>query len=399
MSNSCEKSGNTPGPAACLKGMEIKEAEYIGAPDLAGLKPLLSAEGPCLSVYLPLNRDASPEQARKTDALVWQGLISELEEGELHQSVLDWEEIRNASAAGKAQSLAVFRSPDMFRVIGLHSAVAPRAVTGSQFFLRPLLKEAGAESQFYLLALSLNDVRLLRCTHETSEEVALASGVATGYDAYMASVDTDTNRSRGAAAGAGAGSSKGITGTTVTERESKSEYVAHFFKQIDRAVNETLRGRKEPLVLAGVNTEVSEYKRVNSYPHITEDFVRGAPNGLKAGEMHARAITALEGHYASRVDARLAEYNHKAGSGATNRLKDIVTAAHDGRVTSLLISDTAESHGNFDDATNAASGQAEGGVDLINDATIQTLLHAGTVMVASNKQMPQGAPAIAILRY
>lgn len=378
--------------------MDTKNAEYLGIHDLSSLKPLMTASGPCVSVYLPLS-SAPPEQARKMDALTWQGLVAQLPTQEHTQSISDWENIRKALRPGKAQSVAVFRSPEAFYVAGLHNLVDSRAVSGPQFYVRPLLKEATSASRFYLLALSQNDVRLLRCTLDSSEEVSLADHIATSFSGFMASAEADGSRARGAAAGAGSGSSKGITGTTSTERESKNQYLAHFFKQIDSGVNGALQGQSDPLVLAGVASEAASYKAVNSYPHLAEEFVRGAPNGLKAGEMHSRAIAALQQQYAGRVSIALAEYDHKAGGGATNRLKDIVTAAHDGRVTTLVISETAENRGDFDDATNAASGKAGGDIDLINDAAIQTVLHAGTVLVAPSNKIPQGAPAVAIYRY
>ena len=58
--------------------------------------------------------------------------------------------------------------------------------------------------------------------------------------------------------------------------------------------------------------------------------------------MHARAIDALLQHSAKKVDEALAQYNHKAGAGASNRLNDVLKATYDGRVLTLLISDSVE---------------------------------------------------------
>jgi hypothetical protein len=117
--------------------------------------------------------------------------------------------------------------------------------------------------------------------------------------------------------------------------------------------------------------------------------------------MHTRAIDALNRHYGGQIDGFLAEYNHKAGSGASNRLSDVVVAAHEGRVLSLLISDTLECSGVFDESTyqphlRAAAAAQE---DLVNDAALQTILHAGQVFVGPNNRLPDGAPAAAIFRY
>src|SRR5205807_747947 len=117
--------------------------------------------------------------------------------------------------------------------------------------------------------------------------------------------------------GPGAGSSKGIFFGTSSDRDDKDEYLAHFYRQIDRGVNETLRNRSEPLILAGVEYEIALYRSLNKYPRLAGECAEGAPNGLKAGGMHARAIDAMLRSYETRVDEALAEYNHKVGGGAS----------------------------------------------------------------------------------
>jgi hypothetical protein len=189
---------------------------------------------------------------------------------------------------------------------------------------------------------------------------------------------------------------------TGSEREHKDEYLTHFFGQINHGVNETLRGKSEPLVLAAVEYEIALYQNVNTYPHLAKETVHGAPNSLKAGEMHARALDAMMRCYDMKVDSALAEYNHKAGGGASNRLKEVITAAHDGRVLTLLVSESLATTGTFDETTHTVKGRATGtpeDEDLINDAAVQTILHAGQIFVVPNGKMPNGAPLAAIYRY
>ena len=132
------------------------------------------------------------------------------------------------------------------------------------------------------------------------------------------------------------------------------------------------------------------------------EAVHGAPNGLKSGEMHARALEALEKTYANKIDATLADWNHRVGGGASSRLKDVVTAAHDGRILTLLVSDAQQKTGVFDEATNSVKGKETGSSedeDLVNDAAVQTILHAGNVLIAPQSKMPNGSALAAIFRY
>lgn len=175
-----------------------------------------------------------------------------------------------------------FRSANHFSVTPLAQILADRAILGPHFFIRPLLKE------------------VLR--QPTAVNNAMTSGA------------------------------QGLSGPNAlaprgSDREKKDQYLAHFYKQIDAGVNQLLIDSMEPLVICGVEHEIPIYRGVNRYPHLAPEEVRGAPNALNPADMHARAMEALEASYERKVDQALAQWNHRAGGGASNRLKEIVTAS------------------------------------------------------------------------
>lgn len=388
--------------------MDTLKAEWVEFDNLKTLKPMLAAQGPCLSAYMQLST-APNHQGAKANSLQWRELAKSLgpkieqygsEGRDLFESVSDWDAI-SQDAEPQGKSVAVFRSRDLFQMSWVEEVVPSRAMLGPHFYVRPLLPELMRDRAFYILALSQKNVRLLRCTSRTSEEVVFPTAVATNYETYMDTAKPDHLSEHGAAVGP-AGGSKGMTTGTTAFRDNKEEYLAHFYKQVDRGVNESLRGKTEPVVPVGVDYEIALYRTVNKYPHLSEESVEGAPNSLKSGEMHARAIDALRRCYDKKVDAGLAEYNHKVGGGASNRLKEIILAAHDGRVLTLLVSDSLETTGAFDEATHTVKGRETGGSedeDLVNDAVVQTILHSGNVLVVPNGKMPNGTSLAAIYRF
>jgi hypothetical protein len=71
-------------------------------------------------------------------------------------------------------------------------------------------------------------------------------------------------------------------------------------------------------------------------------------------------------------------------------------------VLTLLVSDSLESTGVFDQATHTVRARETGSSedeDLINDAALQTISHAGQVFVVKNSKMPNGAPLAAVFRF
>ncbi|HEY3456931.1 MAG TPA: hypothetical protein VGK64_20300 [Bryobacteraceae bacterium] len=394
--------------------MTTLKGELAGFQHLHDLKTLLSAAGPCLSVYMPLSTASAAGMNPKENGLRWEQGIRTLKERaeqfgpagrELVDSVSNWDAIApdQTGKPGPSAAIAVFRSADLFQIVLLDEEVAARAVLGPRFYIRPLLPELAKARRFYLLALSQKNVRLLRCTTRSSEEVSFPADVKADFESWMNQAKPDhTAVNNAMAAAAQGGSGPNALAPKGADREAKNEYLSHFFKQIDRGVNQVLKGRAAPLVLCGVEYELPIYREVNHYPHLLPIDVRGAANGLKSGEMHSRALAALQAAYAAKVDEALAEWNHRAGGGASNRLKDVVTAAHDGRVVTLLVSDSQEQTGTFNEATHQVKGRATGSTedeDLVNDAVVQTILHAGDVLVAPHAKMPNGNALAAIFRY
>jgi Bacterial archaeo-eukaryotic release factor family 3 len=378
------------------------------------LKSLLSAEGPCLSVYMPLSTpsEAGLNPNAKQNELRWKECLHSLAEKvvqfgprgrQLLDSVKNWDAVAPGNGTAMAKSIAVFRSPDVLEVILLDRELSDRAVLAPRFFIRPWLAELVRDRRFFLLALSQKNTRLLRCTMHASEEVPFPSDVKTDFEQWMNQAKPDHT----AVHNAMAASAQGASGPNAlapkgSDQDSKDEYLAHYFKQVDRGVNELLKGKTEPLVLCAVEYEIPIYREVNSYPHLASEAVRGAPNGLKSGEMHTRAMEALELDYNSRLDDVLANWNHRVGAGASSRLKDVVTAAHDGRVLTLLLSDSQEKTGVFNEAAHIPKARDTGSVndeDLVNDAAVQTILHAGKVLVAPHSKMPNGSAVAALFRY
>ena len=397
--------------------MNTVKGELTSFKNLKDLKNLLASGGPCLSIYVSLSTASSEgiNPRAKQNELHWKECVHALEERanqfgpkgrELLASVKSWESVVPESVENSTapeRSIAVFRSPDVFQVTLLDRQVADRSVMGPHFYIRPLLAELVRGRRFYLLALSLKNTRLLHCTTHSAEEVPLGRDIKTNFEEWMNTAKPDHLAVDNAVTGARQGlAAPNALAPKNTEPESHAEYLAHYFKQVDRGVNEVLRGKTEPLVLCAVEYEIPLYREVNHYEHLNPDEVRGAANSLKAGEMHARALQALEASYMRKVDSALAEWNHRAGGGASSRLKDCVTAAHDGRVLILLVSETQEQPGVFDEATYTIKGGETGSAqeeDLVNDAAVQTVLHSGEVLVVPTPKMPHGSPLAAVFRY
>jgi hypothetical protein len=150
-------------------------------------------------------------------------------------------------------------------------------------------------------------------------------------------------------------------------------------------------------VIAGVEYEIATFRKVNVYPQLAQ-----APDGLKGGELHKRALDAVRSFFEEPVRTALARYESAGTQRFSSTVKEIVKASFEGRVLDLILAEGAQYMGVFDAATYGVKGHKSpmaGDEDLLNAAALQTVLHAGEVFIVPASEIPHGAPAIAVYRY
>jgi Bacterial archaeo-eukaryotic release factor family 3 len=393
--------------------MNATKSELVRFESLKDLRDILASEGPCITIYMPLSNasTAGINPNAKQNELSWRDAVqtarNEAErlgaQGKgLVDSIGAWKAVAQDQDP-QARSVVVFRSRDVYAVSWLHNQVPARVRVGPHFYVRPLLAALAQPSNFYILALSQKDTRLLRCTNTTSEEVPFNGSPRLSFDVWMNAEKRDHNdRDRGAVGPSSGHNKAGAIAPMGSDTEAKSEFLSHYFKFVDAKVNDVLKDRKEPLVVAAVEYEQPIYREVSRYPGLVQEAVIGAANSLKAGEMHARGLEALQREYDRRIDEALGLWDHRVGAGASSRPTEVVKAAQEGRILTLLISDRLELTGLFDEASHKMIGRETGGPedeDLVNRAAVQTILHAGNVLVAPHNKMPNGAATAAIYRF
>ena len=298
--------------------------------------------------------------------------------------------------------VAVFRAPEVMMAFRVSDVVKPIVAIGDHFDMRTLLAVASTQMSFYVLALSQNRTRLLRCTEHSSEEVPMA-GAPVSLREAMQTRQPDHVLDNRASAGPSMGSGGGVMFGTSTDADDKDEYLLHFFAEIDKAVHEVLKGSSDPLIPAGVEHEIALYRRVNTYPHLADPGIHGAPDGLEGGEMHRRALEFLQERMAQPGNEVPADFDKKAGTGhASTRIPDIVDAAYQGRVSRLYLQENATYMGVYDAVRQRVKhtlDPLDSPEDLIDGAVRQTILHGGIARILPASAMPNGVPVCALFRY
>lgn len=372
---------------------------------VADLKELAGAQGPCLTITAPIHSAAA--NTSRTDiqriksasqsaesALAARGLsprsIREFLEPMTH--------IESDSWGNGYRSLVILRSPEVFRYFPVRADLEDSAVVAGHFQILPILPALQSENKhFYIMALSQNHVRLLRCTDHSSEETPLGAGTPTSVEQWLNTRTPTSSPEHGATRDSAAGPGGNFNGST--DMDNLDRHIRNFFARVNDAVFETLRGETAPMVLAGVEYEVSLWRSVNTYPHVAEGHVQGSPDSLRGAELHTRALEVAKGAFEQPMLKALQTYEKLGGSErVSQKPAEIVKAAHEARIAHLFLAEGASHAGNWDrqamEVTKTGPNE-----DLLNIAALQTIANGGEVWVTSATRIPGGGPVAALFRF
>jgi hypothetical protein len=286
-------------------------------------------------------------------------------------------------------SVALFRSPELFRYFLLRGLTTEFVKLGERFQIRPLLRLVSHDQKFYLLALSQKQVRLFRCTNQSEQELQLRKLAPESLQVWLNNRIPDHVLDNRAFGGPSVGSMKGVVFGTNTDRERVDEYLAHFFKEVDKGVNQMLARETAPLVLAGVETETALYREINSYQHLAEQAVHGSPQKVSPTELHDRALAIMRQSFSAPLRRVMSKFqDYQDAKRVSMKVDEILERAHEGRVSDLLLREDAK-------VCNEANGQE----DPLNLAALQTISHRGQAFALKAQEMPGRADAVAVLRF
>lgn len=377
----------------------------------------------CISLYMPTHRfrsDWSQNITRFKNLL--REVRNQLQDQDYRDSEID--EIlaearqlldRPGFWRGLSEGLAAFITAEASEFYRLPLPFDEVAIVEDRFHLKPLFPLIAANSRYYLLALSQNDVRLYQGTHQAISEVEAAeipSDIVSAIQQYEEmpeqGLQSHAQGQSSPASPDGRGTEQLRHGHGSSEDQSREpkDQLKRFFRRIDESVSDYIGNEEAPLVLAGVSEYLSLYESENSYPHlIDDDMVTGNPERLDDQELHEKAWgvveSVLDAHKQEEMN-RFEDLYYENGGLASDDFHEIIPASAYSRVETLFVPKSQYRWGRFYPDTNTVEvheSQQPGDGDLLNYAALQSYLSGATVHVLEPKNMPGGRSVAAIFRY
>jgi hypothetical protein len=304
----------------------------------------------------------------------------------------------------QSDGLAVYLSSGTLRAYRLPYPFEESVSVGDAFAIRPLLPLLSEDARFFVLALSQNEVRLVEGNRSSAREVLL-EGFPTSLGEAPEGVDREPHLRYhpGPSAGRGKPSATFHGQSEATGKTHHKQDVAGFFRRVDAGLHEILRDERAPLLLAGVDYELAQYRELNTYPFLAEAALVGSPERMTVEDLHQRGWELIRPLLAARKDEALARYRELTGTGrVSDDPASCLAAAFQGRVETLFVAAGKEAWG-----TIGAKGigvelhdeRQEGDVELLEKAAAEVLRHRRTVYALEEESMPGNALVAGIFHY
>lgn len=322
-----------------------------------------------LSVYLENSGDLGALKNALQSAIfdAKDVLIPAMPEEEIRRFLAPLEALlREGSAlSGLSGNVAIFRSRDLFRVLGIPTPVKPGCHVASTFHVKPLLAWLQLERDYVVVGLGRDAAHLAVCGPSSFKAVDVI-----GYSVGGASLDD-------------------------------SEPID--FDWIWAWIRAVLPLQGKPVLVVGSGQLVEDFlsaeeRRGAEVFHLDEVFDDGIAESTKS-----RLQAFARDHARSRMQALLRTFRSpKAGRKIEMRIQSIARAALGGKVETLLVAEDRELFGRI----HPRSGEVaihpfdldHEDDDLLDDLAQKVLLAGGEVLVASRAEIPGQRSILAMVR-
>jgi hypothetical protein len=296
------------------------------------------------------------------------------------------------------QGLAVFLDGDAARWFQVPLDLDERVIVGSGYYVKPLLPILSADGAFLVLTITADEVALF-----DASRFALAKIDVTNFPASVDEIPGQSDYENASHARPTGRPQTGSIGDTTAQAygDSPTEWnkarLVDFVRRVATALEQYVAGTLVPVVLVADAQTGGHFRKLTTLGPQLVGVIDHNPEALDLIELHAAAYAVMEPHLGqARKDAveRFAVLRGGHDARAITDVEAVAEAASQGRVDTLILAQDEASDNHSTDDDRMASRE-----DHLEAAVIGTLRHDGAVHLLAWGDMPEGAPAAAILRY
>ncbi len=370
-------------------------------------------KNPCVSIFLPTHRVTMESQQ---DQIRYKNLLRKAEDKLKALGFEDLEKMMEPAKsilkdtafwAHQGDGLAVFIANDLFRRYRVPIPLEELVCVSDRFVMKPLFPLVTGNGQFFLLALSEKIVRLFESTRYDVREIELEDmptsiEEALQYEAPEKRVQFHTRAPMGAGP-VGTGDRSAVFHGQGMKKDDEKDQIVEYLRIINQGISSHLAQREHPLIVACVDRLFSMFKSANTYPHLVEKNISGNPDVASGDSLREKAWPLVEPHFLTGRKQAMERYEQLGDRNRTSQeIREILSAAVQGRVETLFAASTAHLWGYFnpDDAqVDMHQSEQPGDQDLLDVAAVEVLQRGGNVYILDPSETPGGGSVAALFRF
>jgi hypothetical protein len=268
--------------------------DYINTADV--LKTLAQEDdaAPHVTIYLPTHKSAAPPHMSE-DQIRLKNLVHQAADLLKKNTDNDYQKLAKTLCAwhdeamqdkrfweSQTEGLLLCAKPGSMQLFHLPLDTEEYVSVDSFYHLAPVLGLLQDAKEFYVLALAQQQPMLFRGDmyglHDSG--IKLPKSLIDGLN-----IDEMNQKSeQGRAADGANGDVARFNGRGGAKNPAEEERM-RFFRMIDHAIYEKA-DRKLPLILAGIDSELVEYRSISSYPNIVKTSIHGSFGGGKPHDLY-----------------------------------------------------------------------------------------------------------------
>lgn len=372
----------------------------------------------CVSIYLPTHRGGH-ETINLQDARLLKTLLQDIkkrlqERGFNEDEAMDYlkpaANLIDDTGFWRRQldGLALFISDDYFRYYRLPFTFEQFSLLTNSFYLKPLAPAFVDEDFHYILAISLQNLRLFEANRFFITELKLQELFPKGVDEILNYYDFERSLQVRAQYGRARAGGEGQQYYGGGSSRDNTPYIKEYFKHIDNGLKRIMTSNPPPMIIAGVEELHPTYKEANTAASIMDEGIFGNADLMKQQELHEKGKQIMEPYYQRQRERRKEKYQRLAGTGKTSyNIEEIARAAFNGRVEALFTTRNSnvwgkvfgenghpefEIHERFEKGDNC----------LIDQSVVKTILNGGETYIVDEEHLPEistNAKVAAVFRY
>lgn len=362
---------------------------------------------PCVSIFMPTSR-TFPDNAQ--DPVRFKNLVAKAEadgiafsgKREMASLIERLRLVQEDASFWKhtLDGLAVFVSPDYFRIFHLQESVLEQARVSDAFYVRPLIRIYQTVERFQVLALTRSEVKLYEATRDHLDEIELVPEVPKTMTEALGEEITPPHMTVASYGGTGTAMRHGHS----SRKDEEALDNERFFRAVDQGITDHYsKPSALPLVLAALPEHQGLFRSISRNSHLLDAGIEIDPGSLDSIAMRQKAWQVMEPYQERKIEQMIASFREAEGRNiGTDNPYAIATAAVAGNVSLLLLDGHKFWLGQIDPVSGDIQldeASQSSGRDILEEMAMAVLAQGGEVVVLLPERMPTESGAAAIFRH